>query len=342
MTRFIGKGLKNLIPGSPNLNVLNVCRTLLEDCDCFMYIPQNYAAEKRTSSDPKVHFMPIEAGRYMKVVSITSNQERFNFSLTGEVDVMIETDNCDNSENINLINKKVFRTYTIIRDGKLMINYLNIKFINANDEAFEILKSCKILGYNEKMLVPENHMCNTDCVYTLILNKMPVISLAWAQPNNLHFYENLIREAQLANTLKTVNSLIKTYKERHDIYYELASDEYYIEKTQGSDKRIGDKVSVDCVTYHINEKGLIPEYIEPIDLTTAMQMKRTINKELKHIRFFNRCIVVAVESSKNKGNYDWSELKNVPRSKTKKYQTVDVIVNDEPVTLIRTIYSKMF
>ena len=36
---FIGKGIKNLVKGSPNANVINILRSIIEDENCICYIP---------------------------------------------------------------------------------------------------------------------------------------------------------------------------------------------------------------------------------------------------------------------------------------------------------------
>ena len=90
---WIGKGIKNLVKGSPNANVINILRSLIEDENCICYIPLSYASEKKTTSDPKIHFNPIEAGKTITATAIQSNQERFNISITGEVDVFVEYEN---------------------------------------------------------------------------------------------------------------------------------------------------------------------------------------------------------------------------------------------------------
>ena len=165
MKKWIGKGLKNLVKDSPNLNVINILRSLIEDKDSVCYIPLSYISERKTNLDPKVHFQPIESGKTIVVKSITSHRERFNFSISGEVDVYVEY---ENNGIVELVPKKIFRTYTIIRDGKLAIDYIIAKLSKS---AFEELKNAGVLYYNGQQVL-DNHTYISTFLYkvnTIIL-----------------------------------------------------------------------------------------------------------------------------------------------------------------------------
>lgn len=338
MNKFIGKGLKGLVKGSPNLNVINIIRSLIEDPECICYIPTSYAAEKKITKDPRIHFNPIESGKTISATAIQSNQERFNFSLTGEVDVYVEFENEDGS--IRLEPKKIFRTYTIIRDGKLTIDYIIAKL---SEETFNDLRNAGVLYYNG-VAVADNHSYISDFLYKIKLDNIPIISYAWAQPMQIGFYDNLDMENKLSNTLKEVNKIIKSFKEDGQIIPSFPEDSIYYNEPYYGEERNGNKILCECVVYEVkNEKEVIQECIDKcINILEATKVKKEINKKLKNIRFINRCVMFAIELSKTKGNYEWSEMTLIPRSKDKYFQTTMVPGLGKMYELKRINYKKEF
>lgn len=337
-TTWIGKGLKGLVPGSPNLNVINILRSLFEDKGTICYIPFSYVQENKSTTDPRIHFLPIETGKSIEIKSITSNKERFNFSVTGALDVYVEYPNEETGE-VTLVPKKVFRTYTVIRDGELAMDYIIAKL---SENAFNELRHAGVLYYNGSV-VPDNHQYISDFLYKINLQNIPLLSLAWAQPAQIKLYENLDKENKLSNTLSLVNSMIKEYKEAGQVLPAESEDSiYYTEKSSSS--KIEPKKLCPCVVYEVENDGeIVDSFASQItDLISATKVKKAINAELINIRFINRCIIYAIELSKNKGNYDWSELAKVPRSKNKLFQTTEVPGLGRMYNLKRTIYEKEF
>lgn len=337
--KFIGKGIKNLVKDSPNRNVINILRSLIEDDNCICYIPLSYSAEKKASSDSKVHFNPVEAGKTIVAKTIQSNKERFNFSITGEVDVYVE-DEMENGE-INLVPKKIFRTYTIVRDGKLTIDYIVARL---SEETFNDLRHADVLYYNG-VAVPDNHKHIDNFLYKIKLTDMPILSYAWAQPQQIGLYENLDEENRLANTLKEVNAKIKEFKAEGQVVPPIPEDSiYYVEKTEGTDERIGEKTLCECVLYEVKNENEVDEtYLNKCtNIVEASKVKKEINKELTTLRFINRCVIWAIEMSETKGNYEWSELEKIPRTKDKFAQYVDVPGLGRMYELKRTVYQKEF
>jgi len=329
--KYIGEGLKD---SGPNLNVLNVLRTLVEDIDCICYIPQDYAAERKVVTNSRIHFNPVEAGKSIVITGVQSNQERFNFSLTGEVDVHVEYEAADGT--VTLKPKKVFRTYTIIRDGKLVFNYIVAKL---SYETFNDLRSAGILYYNG-VKVGDNHSYVDGFLYKIMLNTIPVISINWAQPMQIGLYENLILENTLANTLTELNKIIKQQKADGEI---LNSDEdsIYFDEGYSGEEKVSSGLTIECVQYSIKDDKAVDiariNQAQP-NLVLSTQIKKVINKELKAIRFINRCVTWAIEQTKYRGNFDWSDLELVPRSKEKYRQTCTVKDNGNVYELQRTEY----
>lgn len=336
---FIGKGLKGLVKGSPNLNVLNILRSLIEDESCECYIPAKYSTEKKTSKDPRIHFMPEESGKKIKVTNIQSNKERFNFSITGEVDVYVEYEG-DNG-NIELLPKKIFRTYTIIRDSELTIDYIVAKL---SEETFNELRNANVLYYNG-VEVSKNHNYIPEFLYKVKLTDIPLVSYAWAQPQQIGLYANLNEENELSNTLSEVNKIIKQFQlDGQVVSSEFENSIYYNEPYLG-EERNGDKIECECITYEVkNENNVNQEYINTAskDINSAMKVKKAINKLLKELRFVDRCVVMAIENSSTKGGFEWSEPKITGRTIITESKTTEVPGLGRMYELTRKSYMKKF
>lgn len=336
---FIGKGLKGLVKGSPNLNVLNILRSLIEDESCECYIPAKYSTEKKTSKDPRIHFMPVESGKKIKVTKIQSNKERFNFSITGEVDVYVEYEG--NNGTIELLPKKIFRTYTIIRDGKLTIDYIIAKL---SEETFNELRNANVLYYNG-VEVAKEHKYVSEFLYKIKLTEIPLVSYAWAQPQQIGLYANLNEENELSNTLSEVNKIIKKHQSEGQVITNDFEDSIYYNEPYLGEEHNGDKIECDCISYEVkNEKNINQEYLDKanIDINNATKIKKLINKQLTDLRFIDRCIVFAIELSSTKGNFNWSEPTTTGRTIIVENRKCEVAGLGRMYELTRKSYKKLF
>lgn len=338
---FIGKGLKDLVEGSPNLNVLNILRSLIEDGNCECYIPFEYSTEKKTSKDPRIHFMPIESGTKIKVTTIQSHKERFNFSITGEVDVYVEYLTGDEDDTVEVLPKKIFRTYTIIRDGKLTIDYIIAKL---SEETFNELRNANVLYYNG-VEVSKNHKYIPEFLYKVKLTDIPLVSYAWAQPQQIGLYANLNEENELSNTLTEVNKIIKQLQLDGQVASSEFENSIYYNEPYLGETRNGDKIECQCITYEVkNENNINQEYIDIAskDINSAMRVKKTITKLLKELRFVDRCVVMAIENSSTKGGFKWSEPKVTGRTIMTESKTTEVPGLGRMYELTRKSYMKKF
>lgn len=337
--KFIGDGINSEIKNSTCNNVLNIIRALIEDKNCKVYIPNDY--KKGTlytpNHDPKVHFYPVDCGRQVQIVGLQSNQERFNFSALALVDVMVEVE--VNGE-VELVDKKVWRQFNIIRDGQLTMNYICAVL---SEENFDALKKIGILYYNGVEVKP-NHKYKAGYVYKIMLDKLPLISYNWANPVTIGLYSYIQAEVDLTYKIK----VLKAYKKEHESQlahlpaYPNDSSNIYSESYSGITKEDREPVTAECIVYSID--GMKPEEFVPREYETIEDLNTDIsnyNKELRYVRFIIRCIVYAIESTKNKGSYEWSDAVKSPRSE-KYTRTADVHVNDSVIKLVRTNYSKKF
>lgn len=338
MTCFIGEGLKAMVEGkySPNFNVLNVIRSLLEDKGTEVFIPYDYKNDTVRKHDPKVHYLPYEAGRPVKVTSIVSNKERFNFSLNGVIDVATETEPDENGM-VDVVINQVFRSYHIIRDGVLEINRLVAKL---SENAFTTLRDSDVLWYNG-MKVLQNHKWNPDFLYKIDLTNIPLVSLNWARPISLQLYDKMVEEVNLMAYASSLRKAIKEYKANTASE---SSTEYSHDSDEDSEES-AEKKTVKCIVYEF--KGLKGNEVDVesvkekfTDLESAQAELKRVTSTLSSIRFVIRCIVFAIESSSTKGNYQWTEKKPVARSKNKFEQTCEVAVDGVVMTLRRLEYEK--
>ena len=147
-------------------------------------------------------------------------------------------------------------------------------------------------------------------------------------------------DANLSETLKVIRKEVKVLKESF-APIECEDDIYYNEeKSESYDKP---KHSVNCCVYDLPEfKGVA--MVDSSRLLNYMDAKKylsELSKKQADLRFAIRCVVMAVEFSNNKGNYVWSDLSDMPRSKTKKFQIADTFDKaGNPYKIRRVVYSK--
>lgn len=336
---FIGEGLKS---DGVNLNVLNILRSLLEDKDSIVYIPQDYKrGAKSYGYDSKVHMIPAEAGKPIQVISLTSNQKRFNFSVLGLMDIVVENEDETTGE-VSLVPKKVWRQYNIVRDSELMMDYIVAKL---SENSFTALRDAGILYYNG-VSVPKNHKFMPDFIYKVKLSDLPIVSCNWARPVTLGLYQYMLDDMRLTSELKVVNALLKKYKEEEGKMPTAAGDSniYAETNTSSDDSDEHEYYEASCIVYELKdvatedpstEDSLREKYPE---FDSLDGYRKSLKKSQDIARFNSRCIIMAIENSAKKGSYDWSELEDVPRSKNKKQQFCTIDVGGKPITMRRLIF----
>ena len=327
MRDFIGKGISD---EGPNKNVVNILRVLVEDKDSIVYVPLTYRADKPgKGKDPRVHFPPKDSGRPMQVVNILSHQERFNFSLQCLVDVKVEYE-VDNK--IELVDKKVWRTYGVVRDGELVMPEVLAKLSAAS---YADLQSAGILYLNDKLIGPE-YSYDPSIVYTIKLTDMPIVSPNWARPNALNFHKMLREASREADKLKAIKKILKenndptpTISQSNDVYTEQISDYSH----QNANKE------VECITYTIVEN---PGYKSPKYEGNAQEDFKATSDNIADYRFKCACIKWAIESamSHRKSPYSWSEEYQKRAGTSKYYSETLVDIDGVSYRLERCRFSK--
>lgn len=337
--KFIGEGLK---PTGVNKNVLNILRTLIEDENSTVYLPQDYKrGSKSYGGDPRVHFNPSEAGKPMQIVSLTSHQERYNFSIVGLVDVKVEYPQNDGT--VKLSPRKVFRTYNIIRDGQLEIESLVCKL---SEDSFKALVESELLYYNGG-IVPPNHRWDPDFIYRLDLTEIPLVSVNWAQPVHIGLYRYMLDDLLLSDELSVLRKIKKTMlspvgsdDSENEVYNEAVSygsSKSETKETYTADCLVYDLPEISVDGYEGKEELLSERYPTYKELSDRMS---ELSKRQKNVRFLVRSMIYAIEATKKQGSYDWSELALVPRSKEKYYQTTFIDIEGVKVKLRRMSYKK--
>ena len=331
---FIGSGLSD---SGTNKNVVNILRLLTEDKESTLYIPYNYVAAKLDrSSDPRVHFPPKESGRPMQVVTLTSNQERFNFSVTCLADVKVEYETADGTE---LLDKKVWRTYSIIKDGKLYVDKMAAKL---SEDAYDQLVDADILMIGDTR-ISADYKYDESAVYTLDLSNIPLVSSNWARPNVLGFHKMLRDSQRTADMLKQAKKVLKEAKSAHaDELQEVVDDSIYTESIQSYGSPTGEKV--DCVTYTIIENpGYSADKYSASDNIQCMQSDvKSLSSKLEELRFKCACIKWAIESSRShrKSAYEWSDVYQKRAGTSKFYQEAIVDIDGQSYRLEKCMYKK--
>lgn len=326
MRDFIGYGIAEQ---GPNKNVINILRVLVEDKDSTLYVPSKYLADKPgKGKDSRVHFPPKDSGRPMQVINILSHQERFNFSLQCLVDVKVEyTDNGV----VTLRDRKVWRTYHVIRDGELVMPEVIGKL---SESAYNDLKAAELI-YIDDTKVTDSFAYDCNMAYTIRLTDIPLLSPNWARPNALNFHE-MLRDCQRASEqLKQMKKILKesneviTSSEPSDIYTESISD--YSSAKSGK--------SVECVTYSILER---PGYKTPKYEGIAKDDIAATTSLINTYRFKCACIKWAIESamSHRRSPYTWSEEFQKKANSPRYYSEAIVFIDDAHYRLERCRFVK--
>lgn len=328
---FIGAGIAET---GPNKNVVNILRVLLEDKDTILYIPYNYIASKLDrSSDPRVHFPPKESGRPMQVKAITGNQERFNFSVTCLADVKVEYETDDGKT--ELVDKKVWRTYSIIKDGKLHVETMAAKLSKS---AYLDLLDTGILMLGDKV-IDGNYAYDDSAVYTLNFKDIPLVSSNWSRPNALGFHKMLRESQRVAESLKQAKKVLKECKDARES--SSTDSDIYTESIQSYGTTKGEVVN--CVTYTIIEN---PGYVAPkytgSGFDKAQADVKALTSELETLRFKCACIKWSIESATThrRNPYEWSDFYQKRAGTSKSYQDAIVDIDGVSYRLERCVYNK--
>lgn len=312
MRDFIGYGLSE---EGPNKNVLNIMRVLVEDKDSTIYIPYSYMTEKTNKEkDPKLHFLPKESGRPLKIVDIQGHKDRFNLSVKCLVDVKVE----DGEENnIHFVDKKVWRNYNIIRDGQLIIDHI---VANLSESAYNELKAAGGILFIGEREITNGFPYDSSIIYTIKFNGLPLVSCNWARPNALGFNESLLKLQRLSEDIKQGKKYIK--ENISFIDSEPEDPSIYKENVTYNSNKVGK--TVDCVTYSILENPgyKIPKYEAK---QTVVNDVKKMEEEVKDLKFRCFCIKWALETAVKKNSYNWSELYQKRAGSSKFYQ--EAIVN---------------
>lgn len=340
MVKLIGKGFKAC---GPNRNVINLLIFLSENnlYGSELYIKVNEYERDNSAVDSKIHNGVDNQLSRIKITSITSSKERFNFSLNCLRDVYVLNEDTNEYEP-----KKVYSNYNVIRDGQLVLNKLYGQF---SKNVFKLLRRADVL-------VDQNGNTGNDIkygkeyIYTINLSNMPLVSLNWAQPDNIGLYDLMYQEVIHMLSRSYAKKLLNIYESNGQVLFEEPNDDIYTRVynyTKSNSKSDKEKsIEKSNIIYRIPEFNKLE--LNKIDISvitsqcydiySTSNYIKSINKDLNRIRLKTRCIIFAIENSKKKGSYEWSELKKLPRSKDKMYQETVIDYKGNEYTMQRLVY----
>lgn len=330
MRDFIGTGIAET---GPNKNVINILRVLVEDRNSTVYIPYNYIAEKKDrSKDPRVKFPAKESGRPMQVVDIQGHKERFNFSVSCLVDVKVQyPENPGPEDEITFQDKKIWRTYSIVRDGELVVDTIVAKL---SEQSYNDLRdSGNILSIGDTIVTP-NMKYDPEMIYNIKLAGLPIVSYNWARPDALGFADMLYEQQRLSSKM----TQIKKYLKENNIKTTTFDNNIYTESIQDYSNTSSGK-TVECVTYTVLNR---PGYVEPKYETSSLEDYEATNTKLKDLSFRCACIKWAIETAKSnrRSPYEWSDVYQKKSGSSKYYQETVVKIEGQDHLLERCVFSK--
>jgi hypothetical protein len=159
------------------------------------------------------------------------------------------------------------------------------------------------------------------------------------------------REAHSIECIKYARSILKYYKQLNLVDDDMKDNnsEIYDEEPDEVVEINRELHEVDCIVYRILQFNKIKltdddrRYILSLCKSYAQTREyiRKWTRVLNDIRFKIRCIIFAIEWSKKKGSYQWSELKRLPRSKDKMYQETVIKYGNKDIVMQRLVYTKI-
>lgn len=332
MKNYIGEGLKS---SGPNLNVINVLRVFIEDEESVLYIPADYERGSRKRVDTNVHHGHRYAPVAMQVDDFVGSLDRFNFSVRGLKPVTVEIDG-------QMVPKKVFRSFNIVRDGKLFIERLEAKL---SQSAYELLTQAGLVFDQVGRQVDPEQSLMLDYIYTIDLKGLPIVSNQWAKPNQMKLYDMLELDIALTERLKGLNKLLKEYKLRERVSESTQQSDIYIESSKYNSEQPSDSYEANCVEYRVKVKK--PKFDEKVlreqfpDFETVSRQVKHDKKYREYLRFTYRAVILAIEESKKQGSYEWTEEKPLPRSNKKSFKEATVTNSEgKELTLQRITWTE--
>lgn len=293
--RFIGTGLKAV---GPNHSILNVLRLLIEDKGSVLFIPKGaYKRGGELQVDPAV--LQGNGERTLEVLDLISNDDRFNFSLRTikDVKVLPRNEKGEIIADAKPEDKKVFRTYNVIRDGNLVLPELEARLSEAS---FTQLVEAGVIKAGTKYEAAKT--------YTLDLRSLKMISPAWAKPATLGLVGLMRHEADLEEQQSALNARKKElvtggYKPKAD-----EASQLYREQAKKDEERESDTYQATTVEYRM--MGYKPKSYDASKLNweEADQLVKETRRELSIARFKIRATVFAMERC-NQTSIKWGPAK---------------------------------
>jgi hypothetical protein len=270
--RYIGKGLAR---EDKRFCVLDVVRELIETEGNVVFLG-NYkrTGELTVDADDRVIQTP---GRNLRLLSLQSHKERFNFSFKALKDVKVRPE--DGGAPIDM---KMWRSYNVILDGNLHIPLLRA---SLSRKSFNALAGAGLVcDYSPTVL------------YELDLRKLPVISGNWAQPKFMGLVALLREEADLEVRQTALNARCKALGGKAS---EEESGIYYPKSVKAEGVAV-EFYSAQCCEWRLmSYKGeLGREDIDAFDSMTfedALQAVKQVRQRLQTVRFLSRAIIFATE-----------------------------------------------
>jgi len=298
---MIGKGLDT----GRSLCVANILRALMQE-GCKIVLGNYERGTVRTTVEGQFKTTDLRV-----VERILANQESFNISASCRVPVIQD-------RNGELISETAYRTYNLIRDGKVIVKTLFVS--GMSEDTFTVLRNSGILYYKDGQKVMETHPMLTNTEYTINIEGLDGVSYAWAYPKRIGLVKMLKEDMDITEKLKSIRKLIKEYKAAHTDSSD--TDTFTPEVKKGE---VRETYTVNCIVYDLPKyKGVgfnTDVHTLYPDLESAQCAKREFEERQRDIRFMYRCIVYAVENATSDCGMNWDKLAPLPRSKNKQFQT---------------------
>jgi hypothetical protein len=198
----------NYLPPIDAFCVLDLVKMLMDDDETAFYpYHEKFEYEKiGVASETKEGFAKFEADKRSKCPfsNLTWNESRLNLSVLTEIQGTVNLLDFDGKKasDVKLINPfptKIFRNYTLVKDGRVHTKKL---FISSSEATYKICKN--------KGLVFEDTF-KTDKIYGLDMSTLPVVNrkIATGKTSATKLCEDVLEMQKLKAKVKTLKSLKK-------------------------------------------------------------------------------------------------------------------------------------
>ncbi len=267
----IGKGL-----GPRSICVLNVMLALVNDPAALLFLNnEEYKLLGLMTRDHEGRLLTDEE-RKLVIAGIKTNGKRFNFDLVTRKFVLVTQEEAPAESQMQ------WRTYSIIKDGKIHIPVLRLIL---GEKTYKLFQSVGLIS-TEKTWRPNR-------IFEVNIQNMPIVRRAWAQPDAMGLIWLMVEERELMLEQTALNKRIRTDGVEREV-----PEETYEAKEELVEEQLQQTEEVTCLQYEFcrYETAVKYNYSNPeIPPEEVVARRNWVKGRLQTVRNLQRMIIFAYE-----------------------------------------------